>query len=81
MLIEVVRSLVPIIGFPWLLLGHTLLYDTHLRQGADIFGVYGLSFIIAAFNASLAFALPILLPKSLRVLCGGPSADATHAWR
>jgi apolipoprotein N-acyltransferase len=65
-LIEVLRSIIPILGFPWLLLGHTLLYNDYLRQGADILGVYGLSFCIAAVNASLAFALPVLLPAKLR---------------
>ena len=65
-LIEVLRSIVPILGFPWLLLGHTLLYNPYLRQGADIFGVYGLSFCIAVVNASLAFALPVLLPSNVR---------------
>ena len=57
-LVELLRSVVPVLGFPWLLLGHTLLHDEHLRQGADVLGVYGLSFLIAAVNAALAFAVP-----------------------
>ncbi len=83
LLLEIVRSIVPILAFPWLLLGHTLLYDPHLRQGADLFGVYGLSFIIAAFNACLVFALPILLPEKLRRLVPGFSdgAPMDHARR
>lgn len=84
LLIEILRSIIPVLGFPWLLLGHTLLFDEHLRQGADIFGVYGLSFVITAVNASLAFALPVLLPQGLRNRFGG--APTTHptrlsAWR
>ena len=59
-LVEIVRSTLPILCFPWLLLGHTLLYSEHLRQGADLLGVYGLSFLIAAANAAFAFAIPNL---------------------
>ena len=83
LLVEIVRSIVPIFAFPWLLLGHTLLFDNHLRQGADLFGVYGLSFVIAAFNASLAFALPVLLPEKLRrlTLLNATDAAPDHARR
>ena len=85
-LIEVARSLVPVFGFPWLLLGHTLLYDPHLRQGADIFGVYGLSFIIAAVNACLAFAFPLVLPARAAGLLSIHGLPVPHklrlsAWR
>ena len=57
-LVELLRACVPVFGFPWLLLGHTLLYNDCLRQGSDLLGVYGLSFMVAAVNACLAFALP-----------------------
>jgi apolipoprotein N-acyltransferase len=53
---------IPVLFFPWVLLGHTLAAETHLKQGADLLGVYGLSFIIAGVNACLAFAIPALLP-------------------
>jgi apolipoprotein N-acyltransferase len=61
-LVEIVRSRVPVFGFPWLLLGHSLLFNEWLRQSADLFGVYGLSFLIAAVNAWLAFSI---VPKAL----------------
>ncbi|HEY3323999.1 MAG TPA: apolipoprotein N-acyltransferase [Planctomycetota bacterium] len=54
-LLEMLRATVPVFGFPWLLLGHSLLYSEHLRQGADLLGVYGLSFLIVAVNAWVAF--------------------------
>lgn len=60
---EVVRSTIPVLAFPWLLLGHTLLYNEWLRQGADLLGVYGLSFLIVMVNAALAFAIPAWLPS------------------
>lgn len=62
-LAELLRASVPVFGFPWLLLGHAMINDEHLRQGADILGVSGLSFIIVSVNAALAFALPAWLPQ------------------
>jgi len=59
-LVEILRSIIPVFGFPWLLLGHSLLFNDSLRQGADLFGVYGLSFLVAAVNAWLAF---VIAPK------------------
>lgn len=66
-LTELVRSVVPVFGFPWLLLGHTLVYHDTLRQGADVFGVYGLSALIACANATLAFAATTWLPERFRI--------------
>ena len=57
-LIEIIRSVVPIFAFPWLLMGHSLVYHEQFRQGADLLGVYGLSFLIVLVNAWLAFVLP-----------------------
>ena len=37
-------------GFPWLLLGHTQYSRIHLIQMADIFGVYGISFLVVLVN-------------------------------
>ena len=64
-LVELARSRVPVFGFPWLLLGHATVEYEHLRQGADLLGVYGLSFLLAACNAVLAFVLlPVLWPQA-----------------
>lgn len=60
-LAELARSHIPVFGFPWLLLGHATDEQAHLRQLADLFGVYGLSFLVAAVNAVLAFvAAPVV---------------------
>ncbi len=40
-------------GFPWGLLGYSQYKYLHLIQVADIFGVYGVSFFVAAINAAL----------------------------
>ena len=77
-LVEIARSTVPILYFPWLLLGHATLYCENLRQCADIFGVYGLSFLIAACNAWLAFGLPAWLPERYRA---GGTVSRKTSWR
>ncbi|PNU20909.1 apolipoprotein N-acyltransferase [Geothermobacter hydrogeniphilus] len=41
-------------GFPWALLGYSQQPFTTLLQSADLFGVYGLSFLLVLANASLA---------------------------
>lgn len=43
-------------GFPWLLLGYSLSGSPTLRQAADLAGVYGLGFLLAAGNVSLYVA-------------------------
>jgi apolipoprotein N-acyltransferase len=77
-LVEIARSVVPILYFTWLLLGHSLLYNAQMRQAADLLGVYGLSFLIAAFNAWLAFAFPEWLPMRFRAI---PGSGTQPAWR
>ncbi|MCK6472933.1 MAG: apolipoprotein N-acyltransferase [Planctomycetes bacterium] len=60
-LTELARTRMPIFGFPWLLLGHAVGEYRNLRQGADLLGVPGLSFLAFAVNAVLAFVvLPAL---------------------
>jgi len=78
-LTEILRSVVPVFGFPWLLLGHTLLYHDTLRQGADVFGVYGLSALIACANATLAFAVTTWLPERHRISLQFASKNAWKA--
>ena len=78
-LVEIARSCIPILQFPWLLLGHTLLYNDHVRQGADLMGVYGLSFLIAATNAAFAFAIPVIREKRCARISVGIVAAAMAA--
>ncbi|MFZ0613173.1 MAG: apolipoprotein N-acyltransferase [Desulfobacterales bacterium] len=40
-------------GFPWELLGYSQYRQLHLIQVSDIFGVYGVSFLIVAANAAV----------------------------
>jgi apolipoprotein N-acyltransferase len=53
---EFVRAHLPEISFPWNLLGYSAGQNPALLQLAALAGVYGLSFLMAAFNALLAWA-------------------------
>jgi apolipoprotein N-acyltransferase len=53
---EFVRAHLPEISFPWNLLGYPASSNLALLQLTTITGVYGLSFLVAAVNAFLAWA-------------------------
>lgn len=76
-LVELARSRIPILGFPWMLLGHATVDAVNLRQGADLLGVYGLSFLVAAVNAAVAFVLTPMFFPALRA----PEAEAVSRKR
>src|SRR6266446_1203258 len=54
---EFVRAHLPEISFPWNLLGYPAAANLGLVQLTTITGIYGLSFLAAAFNALLAWAI------------------------
>jgi apolipoprotein N-acyltransferase len=54
--LEVFRAYLPEISFPWNLLGYPASANAGLVQLATITGIYGLSFLVAAFNALLAWS-------------------------
>jgi len=43
-------------GFPWGLIGYSQFNNLHLIQVSDIFGIYGVSFLIALANAAIFLA-------------------------
>jgi apolipoprotein N-acyltransferase len=53
---EFARAHLPEISFPWNLLGYSASQNLALAQLTTITGIYGLSFVMAAFNALLAWA-------------------------
>lgn len=53
---EFVRAHLPEISFPWNLLGYSAAQNLVLAQVGTVTGIYGLSFVMAAFNALLAWA-------------------------
>lgn len=50
-------------GFPWGLLGYSQFNRLHLIQISDIFGIYGVSFLIALANATI-FLILLYITKS-----------------
>ena len=52
---EFVRAHLPEISFPWNLLGYPAAANLGLVQVTTITGIYGLSFLVAAYNALLAW--------------------------
>jgi apolipoprotein N-acyltransferase len=54
--IEYIRSFI-FTGFPWELLGYSLFERLQLIQISDIFGVYGVSFLITLANAAIFFTI------------------------
>ncbi|HYK38918.1 MAG TPA: apolipoprotein N-acyltransferase [Candidatus Eremiobacteraceae bacterium] len=53
---EFIRAHLPEISFPWNLLGYPAGANLALAQLTTITGVYGLSFLVAAFNGLIAWA-------------------------
>jgi apolipoprotein N-acyltransferase len=54
--LEVARTHLPEISFPWNLLGYPAAANVALVQLTTVTGIYGLSFLVAAFNALLAWS-------------------------
>ena len=54
--LEVFRTYLPEISFPWALLGYAPAENPALVQLTTITGIYGLSFLAAAFNALLVWS-------------------------
>jgi apolipoprotein N-acyltransferase len=53
--VELLRSRLGALSFPWDLLGYLALGNLALAQFASLAGVYGLSFIVAGYNALLVW--------------------------
>ncbi len=54
--VEYIRTFI-FTGFPWELLGYSQFEQLHLIQISDIFGVYGVSFLVALSNAAIYFCI------------------------
>jgi apolipoprotein N-acyltransferase len=55
--LEFLRTHLPIIGFPWNLTGYAASGSLALLQLTPLTGIYGLSFLIAAYSSLLAYAV------------------------
>ncbi|HKE35029.1 MAG TPA: apolipoprotein N-acyltransferase [Candidatus Acidoferrum sp.] len=72
---EFVRAHLPEISFPWNLLGYPASVNLGLLQITTLTGIYGLSFLAAAFNALLAWVVAskkVALKK--RIVIAGTAA-------
>ena len=70
---EFARAHLPEISFPWNLLGYSAAANPALLQVTTLTGIYGLSFVMAAFNSLLAWAdaaKTVSLKKRLSVIVG-----------
>ncbi len=72
--LEFARAHLPIISFPWNLLGYAASGNLAFLQLASITGIFGLSLLIAAFNASLAWMFASPSSKSRRTAIGAAIA-------
>jgi apolipoprotein N-acyltransferase len=60
--LEFLRTHLPIIGFPWNLTGYAASGSLALLQLTPVTGIYGLSFLIAAYSSLLAYAVIVRTP-------------------
>src|SRR5580704_7511690 len=61
--LEFARTHLPYIGFPWNLTGYAASNSLALLQLTPVTGIYGLSFVIAAYSSFLAYAVLEGKPK------------------
>src|SRR5215472_11890671 len=72
---EFVRAHLPEISFPWNLLGYPASTNLGLLQFTTLTGVYGLSFLAAAFNSLLAWVVVSKrMASKQRIAIGGAAA-------
>ena len=61
--LEYIRTFI-FTGFPWALLGHSQYLRHHLIQIADLFGAYGVSFLIVLANSAVFLAVRYIRQKT-----------------
>ena len=64
--LEFLRTHLPDIGFPWNLLGYTASDNLPLLQLSSLTGIYGLSLLVAAYNALLIWFLLSIIRTTSR---------------
>jgi apolipoprotein N-acyltransferase len=70
--LEFGRTHLPDIGFPWNLLGYTTSGNLALLQLTSLTGIYGLSLLVAAYNALLVWFLLSVSRSQKRLLATPP---------
>ncbi len=64
--LEFARTHLPYIGFPWNLTGYAARGSLALLQVTPITGIYGLSFLIAAYSSVIAYAILVCSRRAWR---------------
>jgi apolipoprotein N-acyltransferase len=63
--LELARTDLPVLGFPWNLTGYAAAAHLGPLQLASLTGIYGLSFVVVGYNALLVWALEERAPASI----------------
>ena len=66
--LEFARTHLPIIGFPWNLIGYAASGNLALVQLASVTGIFGLSLLVVGFNALVVWAIASPSSKSRRAV-------------
>jgi apolipoprotein N-acyltransferase len=66
--LEFIRTHLPYIGFPWNLTGYAAIKSLALLQITTVTGIYGLSFLIAAYGSLFAFAILVRTQRAWRLV-------------
>jgi apolipoprotein N-acyltransferase len=66
-MLEFARTHLPYIGFPWNLTGYAARSSLALLQLTPITGIWGLSFLIAAYGSLLAYAVLMRQPRVWKI--------------
>src|SRR5579864_1374995 len=66
--LEFARTHLPIIGFPWNLIGYAASGSLALLQLASVTGIFGLSLLVVGFNALVVWAIASPSSKSRRAV-------------
>lgn len=66
--LEFARTHLPIIGFPWNLIGYAASGNLALVQLTSVAGIFGLSLLVVGFNALVVWAIASPSPKSRRAV-------------
>jgi apolipoprotein N-acyltransferase len=78
--LEFVRAHLPIISFPWNLLGYAASGNLAFVQLTSFTGIFGLSLLVAAFNALVAWAIMSPSKDSRRITIGVAVVLIVIAW-
>ena len=78
-MLEFARTHLPVIGFPWNLTGYAASGNVAFVQLTPLTGIYGLSFLVAAYGALLAYVLLVGNKCSWRLSGQEPDAGEVHA--